>query len=61
MRLEIFNVCFQVEKSAFASDTSIRQMMTHMEDMYATAFGTCCYAETLAGVPTFHNLKYSSR
>ncbi|KJA15596.1 hypothetical protein HYPSUDRAFT_362505 [Hypholoma sublateritium FD-334 SS-4] len=28
----------KVEKSAFASDTSIRQMMTQMEDMYATSF-----------------------
>lgn len=46
----MFSAHIKVEKSAFASDTSIRQMMTRMEDMYATAFGMYPLAEMLVGV-----------
>lgn len=31
----------KVETSAFASDVRVRQMMTEMEDLYATRFGKC--------------------
>lgn len=36
-----YQVTLQVEKSAFASDSAIREMMKEMEDIYALAFGAC--------------------
>lgn len=37
--LTVSNLVFQVERSAFASDKSIKQMMGTMEEFYAASFG----------------------